>query len=121
MTTKPDDVGDRVDGRKLQVGDYYYTKFDKNASHAVGPTQRMSPIEMVYSRKQLVKVVGPDGSVNENHPNSEYYASKANPPGLAQARKASLANPPKVFTKPFGGKSRRRRKHAQRRKTRHRK
>jgi hypothetical protein len=35
---------------------------------------------------------------------------------LTQARKASLANPPKVFTKPHGGRSRRRK--TRRRKTR---
>jgi hypothetical protein len=105
MSSKPADAGDRVDGRKLQVGDYYYQKLD-------------GPRGTEYSRKLMVKVVGPDGSVNENHPNSEYYASKDDPPGLAQARQASLANPPKVFTKPHGGKSRRRK--TRRRKTRHR-
>jgi hypothetical protein len=68
-----------------------------------------------------IKSKSESGSINHMfHPNDEFFASKANPPGLrlTQARKASLANPPKVFTKPHGGRSRRRK--TRRRKTRHR-
>jgi hypothetical protein len=116
---KPDDVGNIVNAKDLQIGDIYYTKYDKNMSHAIGPTGR-SPVEIRYM-KERVKSKSESGSINNMyHPNHEFFASKANPPGLrlTQARKASLANPPKVFTKPHGGRTRRRK--TRRRKTRHR-